>query len=199
MAPRNPKIHQCLICLRFHALRFCRRFLNMDIGARRREARRLGYCMNCLARSHKSYECHSEIACKDCGGEHHTLLHLHPFEKLTLEQMEGGRIPSDMRHFLSRVTSEEGVAQNSAPVGRRRSVARDSLGRRNKTGRRSLLPRKPTPEITGTTDCRRRHRSPQHILAEGRISSSRINLDHQRKMLEIALKALQHLNRALAD
>lgn len=47
----------------------------MSVRERRRTAQTLGYCMNCLARSHRSYDCHSEVACLECGGEHHTLLH----------------------------------------------------------------------------------------------------------------------------
>lgn len=82
-APRNPSIHKCLVCDRYHSLRHCRRFLELNIGQRRQTAQRLGYCMNCLARSHRSYDWHSEVACQQCGGEHHTLLHM-PTREVTV-------------------------------------------------------------------------------------------------------------------
>ncbi|XP_075153404.1 uncharacterized protein LOC142226995 isoform X1 [Haematobia irritans] len=190
-APRNPKIHQCQICERFHALRFCRRFLDMDIGERRRETRRHGYCMNCLARSHKSYECPSETACKKCGGEHHTLLHLHPVERLTLDQMERGRVPADVSHLLERATSVGGVPHRDISVGNRRR----SPARRHDNEHQRIFQR---PTIPERTRCYANHRlSQRHNRADRCVLSQRKRDSRQLDMVHIALKTLQRLTQAI--
>lgn len=75
-APRDPNIHQCLICYRFHSLRFCKAFLNMSVKSRRIIVQRKLYCRNCLARSHDTPICSSRESCQRCGRKHHTLLHV---------------------------------------------------------------------------------------------------------------------------
>lgn len=52
----------------------------MSIEERRRAVRNHGYCTNCLARSHTTPQCTSAEACRRCGREHHTLLHLNPVQ-----------------------------------------------------------------------------------------------------------------------
>ncbi|XP_075144867.1 uncharacterized protein LOC142241316 isoform X2 [Haematobia irritans] len=111
MAPSN--IHQCLLCKRYHPLRFCRQFLNMDVGSRRREVRRLGYCVNCLARSHRTYECTSEIACRHCREEHHTLLHIAALPRVTLDEIERGRVHSDVRHLITSRRVQENILREA--------------------------------------------------------------------------------------
>ncbi|XP_075159708.1 uncharacterized protein LOC142232883 [Haematobia irritans] len=75
-APRNSNIHQCLICRKYHPIKYCRKFLAMSIKDRRRAVRQHGYCMNCLARSHDASGCTSPDLCQVCGHAHNTLLHL---------------------------------------------------------------------------------------------------------------------------
>ncbi|XP_075157960.1 uncharacterized protein LOC142231228 [Haematobia irritans] len=75
-APRNSNIHQCLICRKYHPIKYCRKFLAMSIKDRRRTVRQHGYCMNCLARSHDASGCTSPDLCQVCGHAHNTLLHL---------------------------------------------------------------------------------------------------------------------------
>ncbi|XP_075166617.1 uncharacterized protein LOC142238780 [Haematobia irritans] len=75
MDRRNSKFNQCLVCKKYHSLRYCRKFLNMSITDRRRAVVRHEYCVNCLARSHKTIQCNSPDVCQRCGKEHHTLLH----------------------------------------------------------------------------------------------------------------------------
>lgn len=72
---RDPAIHQCQICQRYHSLRFCQRFLAMDSTRRNQAARRNNYCLNCLARTHDVRHCTSPDNCLKCGLPHHTLLH----------------------------------------------------------------------------------------------------------------------------
>ncbi|XP_075161698.1 uncharacterized protein LOC142234451 [Haematobia irritans] len=160
----------------------------MDIGERRRETRRHGYCMNCLARSHKSYECPSETACKKCGGEHHTLLHHHPVERLTLDQMERGRVPADVSHLLERATSVGGVTHHDSSVNkRRRSPAR----RHNKEYRRIFQ----RPTIPESTRCHANHRLSHRDNRADRCVLSHSNRDsRQLDMVHIALKTLQEIS-----
>lgn len=73
---RNPDIHQCLVCRRYHPLKFWRTFLNMDVRRRRRLGETKLYCLNCLARSHTIRTCTSLETCKRCNAPHHTLLHV---------------------------------------------------------------------------------------------------------------------------
>ncbi|KAI8116229.1 hypothetical protein CVS40_11664, partial [Lucilia cuprina] len=72
---RDPAVHLCLVCKQYHALRFCRRFLNMTIQERIRMVRPYNYCGNCLARSHNLRSCSSLATCRKCDHLHHTLLH----------------------------------------------------------------------------------------------------------------------------
>ncbi|XP_036346694.1 uncharacterized protein LOC118756009, partial [Rhagoletis pomonella] len=73
---RDPKIHQCVLCYRYHALRFCKLFLNMNVDQRIGVARSFKYCVNCLARTHDDLRyCGSLNTCSHCKQLHHTLLH----------------------------------------------------------------------------------------------------------------------------
>ncbi|XP_065359110.1 uncharacterized protein LOC135953245 [Calliphora vicina] len=73
--PRNPDVHQCQVCYRYHSLRFCRSFLAMNSTKRNQVVRQKQYCLNCLARTHIVRKCESPDKCKKCGLLHHTLLH----------------------------------------------------------------------------------------------------------------------------
>ncbi|XP_075159825.1 uncharacterized protein LOC142232979 [Haematobia irritans] len=199
-APRNPEVHQCRMCYRFHALRFCRKFLELDIGSRKREVRRMGYCINCLARSHRSYDCDSEVACKRCGGEHHTLLHLPPTERFTLEQMERGRVPSDVSHLIARPTNNE---RRGTRGGRRSSVQQGS--RRTQTVSRPpketpIILVAPTTEARLATNARRTVARPSTPNARNRtLSVHRPRVERQRKMVRIALNILEKLRDVLDE
>lgn len=82
-AQRDPKIHQCKVCWRYHSLRFCKKFLQMKAAERKHVVDKHNYCSNCLARSHTLRRCTSQVTCRNCGESHHTLLHyaLHPRTK----------------------------------------------------------------------------------------------------------------------
>ncbi|XP_075149924.1 uncharacterized protein LOC142241881 [Haematobia irritans] len=199
LAPRNPNIHQCLLCSRYHSLRFCRKFLGMDIGARRREVRRLGYCMNCLARSHKSYDCISEVACKECGGEHHTLLHLHPVPRLTEEQMRGRRVPSDMRHLLTRINRERSPANHQKSV-HRQSRHQHSLNQRNIREGKTISHTRSTSDHRKNPINREPSQTPYRVTrTEDRSSAIHSRVLEQIHMVQIAIRALHRLNDALTD
>lgn len=188
-APVNPSVHQCLFCKRYHSLRFCRKFLDMDIGSRRREARRLGYCFNCLARSHRTYECHSEDACKHCGNDHHTLLHLHPLEKITLQQMERGRIEADLRHLLGR---RDSLSRINGDSGHQRKYRRRSEERR--------ATREMQDSIHTYHDREKRNTRQSHNIRDRRqyegTTQNRDIRQHQ-EMLQLAISTLERLKESL--
>lgn len=73
---RDAAIHQCLVCQKYHPLKYCKRFLSMGVRKRKELVERHNYCLNCLARSHTIRSCSSWETCKRCDKLHHTLLHL---------------------------------------------------------------------------------------------------------------------------
>ncbi|XP_037818782.1 hormone receptor 4-like [Lucilia sericata] len=75
VVPRDLEVFYCVICTGYHGLKFCRRFRRMTPQKRRDIVERLGYCVNCLARSHSIRSCTSMEACLKCAQLHHTLLH----------------------------------------------------------------------------------------------------------------------------
>ncbi|XP_046804503.1 hormone receptor 4-like isoform X2 [Lucilia cuprina] len=74
VVPRDSEEFYCVLCTGYHGLKFCRRFRRMT-PQKRRVVERLGYCVNCLARSHSIRSCTSMEACLKCAQLHHTLLH----------------------------------------------------------------------------------------------------------------------------
>lgn len=69
------KIYVCRVCRHRHALRKCKRFLQMNVAKRQQIVRDYGYCGNCLAHSHSEDSCFTKTGCKYCNKNHHTLLH----------------------------------------------------------------------------------------------------------------------------
>ncbi|XP_075153807.1 uncharacterized protein LOC142227253 [Haematobia irritans] len=120
----------------------------MDVGRRRTEARRLGYCFNCLARSHKTYECISETACRHCGEEHHTLLHIAPLVRVTYDEIKRGSVPSDIRHLLTSRRAQEHQLREAIDRQRIRDKANEiregsrRLNARSTSRDRRLSPRR---------------------------------------------------------
>lgn len=95
----------------------------MSVEDRIRQVRRLGYCKNCLARSHVTSDCTSADVCKKCGWEHHTLLHLIP-NRISPEDTH----QTGSRNSERRVRFRESRLQVRRFSGRehRTSVSRDS-------------------------------------------------------------------------
>ncbi|KAI8114681.1 hypothetical protein CVS40_12969, partial [Lucilia cuprina] len=69
------EVYYCVICTGYHGLKFCRRFRKMTPQERQGVVERLGYCTNCLARSHNIRSCTSMESCVKCKQLQHTLLH----------------------------------------------------------------------------------------------------------------------------
>lgn len=68
----------CRICKRPHPLRFCRKFLGMNVTDRIRVVRDSKYCSNCLAHDHSQGTCFTKHGCRTCQKFHHSLLHINP-------------------------------------------------------------------------------------------------------------------------
>lgn len=96
--PKDPNIHQCLVCQKFHPLRYCKRFLAMTVYHRQRAVRRHSYCFNCLARSHKTIHCTSRDMCQRCGDAHHTLLHVPIHQRLHRGTTMSRSYPNRQQH-----------------------------------------------------------------------------------------------------
>ncbi|XP_037824857.1 uncharacterized protein LOC119613006 [Lucilia sericata] len=71
----DPDLYQCMLCMRFHAIRFCPKFLRMTVIRRIEVVTRHRYCVNCLAKSHVVRSCISMASCRRCHRFHHTMLH----------------------------------------------------------------------------------------------------------------------------
>lgn len=67
----------CRLCRQKHALRKCRRFLDMNVTKRLQIVNTYGYCKNCLAHTHSQGTCFTQTGCKYCHRDHHSLLHAH--------------------------------------------------------------------------------------------------------------------------
>ncbi|XP_036320512.1 uncharacterized protein LOC118735025 [Rhagoletis pomonella] len=74
----NLDYQKCRVCARHHALRTCPLFRRMQPAQRYLLARAHNYCTNCLALSHATSECTSQITCRICALPHHTMLHRAP-------------------------------------------------------------------------------------------------------------------------
>ncbi|XP_039154106.1 uncharacterized protein LOC120285787 [Drosophila simulans] len=74
---RGIKSYRCRVCSGIHALRKCKRFHKLSAEKRLRAVLINKYCSNCLAHQHSGGDCRSQEGCKKCGGDHHTLLHMH--------------------------------------------------------------------------------------------------------------------------
>lgn len=64
---------KCVICSQRHRPQSCPTFIALNISERRRIAKNLKICTNCLYKHEK--ECTSKFSCSRCGQRHHTLLH----------------------------------------------------------------------------------------------------------------------------
>ncbi|XP_065354551.1 uncharacterized protein LOC135949022 [Calliphora vicina] len=75
--PQRPEHWQfsCGICLKDHPIRTCKKFLSYNPTERYEIMVVKKYCLNCLARSHKTPECKSDNGCHICKRSHNTLLH----------------------------------------------------------------------------------------------------------------------------
>ena len=65
----------CWFCSEDHKIWNCTKFTQKTIEDRRKDAKDLKLCYNCLSKGHNIKACKSRILCKTCNKKHHTLLH----------------------------------------------------------------------------------------------------------------------------
>lgn len=106
---RGIQSYRCRVCRGIHPLRKCKRFQKLSAEKRLRAVLINKYCSNCLAHQHSGGTCRSTDGCKTCGGDHHTLLHMH--EELPPR-------PSSPRPPASRPRPERTARQPRQPVSR---------------------------------------------------------------------------------
>jgi hypothetical protein len=70
-----PTAKLCTLCSGTHELDSCKKFLEMDMKARKEFAKTKGLCFGCLGRGHLSRECKRRRKCATCGKGHPTSLH----------------------------------------------------------------------------------------------------------------------------
>jgi hypothetical protein len=71
----KPMTKVCTLCNGTHELDSCKKFLEMDMKARKEFAKTKGLCFGCLGRGHLSKECKKRKKCVTCGKGHPTSLH----------------------------------------------------------------------------------------------------------------------------
>ncbi|XP_055623062.1 uncharacterized protein LOC129766519 [Toxorhynchites rutilus septentrionalis] len=65
---------QCPVCGKAHRLYYCEQFKHMSLDQRTSLVSNIGICANCLFGQHSSANC-KYGSCRECGANHHTLLH----------------------------------------------------------------------------------------------------------------------------
>ncbi|XP_017470428.1 PREDICTED: uncharacterized protein LOC108362088 [Rhagoletis zephyria] len=132
---QTPDVYQCQLCCRFHALQTCACFREMSVADRIEAVRVHKYCMNCLARSHKTGACPSRNSCRICKLGHHTLLH-RPTANST-----GERKPA--QHAVGRRSKRETERRSTAMKTSKSKSLTARFKPRNCPCGRLLLSRKP--------------------------------------------------------
>lgn len=65
---------KCPLCSHDHGIFSCSSFLEMSPDMKLKTINRLQYCINCLY-THNGNPCYSQRRCRNCSGQHNTLLH----------------------------------------------------------------------------------------------------------------------------
>ena len=65
-----------VLCESVHELQKCPVFLRQSTQDRKRVVQENKLCHYCLRQGHRVFDCKSKISCHECGGRHHTLLHI---------------------------------------------------------------------------------------------------------------------------
>ena len=73
-SPHNPQL--CIFFKKGHKNHQCPAFKALDVAICRQQANSLRACYNCLSTRHRSRDCPSHGRCRECNGQHHSLLHI---------------------------------------------------------------------------------------------------------------------------
>lgn len=151
MDPHSPEL--CLVCFKYHPLRFCKRFKRLDLKSRQYLVRVHRYCVNCFARTHLVGGCTSMGSCQICGDLHHSLLHPES------ARSTAGSInsKSSTRSVQSRLSVNRSSGTAPVPNQRRRGLALGQQQRRQPQEQRRL---------------QQGHRSPPLVSALGQLTGA---------------------------
>lgn len=149
---RFPK---CPLCRSAHKLAQCREFLAKSPESRRVTIKENQLCFNCFDGKHGIYQCTSKGRCRECGGMHHTLIHL------------PNRSAPDAHATHCAQTHDEGAScdeneEENSPTHRHEARARTNV---------ALTSRASTTVLLGTTSLMVRGRDKQFFKARALIDS----------------------------
>lgn len=75
MFNKNLSKIQCNVCQADHYTFLCPEIRNVPLINRIQKLKSLRLCFNCLHPNHKSCNCRNKKKCRECNGNHHTLIH----------------------------------------------------------------------------------------------------------------------------
>ncbi|XP_044573411.1 uncharacterized protein LOC123257655 [Drosophila ananassae] len=121
-----------------HRLYGCQQFLDMSAGQRFSFAKENALCYNCLNPGHGVRKCKSTFKCRQCKGQHHSLLHLQRTQQAIGTIAQTGEDQEDPSANISTVTTSHiAQAEGSAAI----VCAQGSANSQQSTGwNRSTLP-----------------------------------------------------------
>ncbi|XP_044573273.1 uncharacterized protein LOC123257597 [Drosophila ananassae] len=121
-----------------HRLYGCQQFLDMSAGQRFSFAKENALCYNCLKPGHGVRKCKSTFKCRQCKGQHHSLLHLQRTQQAIGTIAQTGEDQEDPSANISTVTTSHiAQAEGSAAM----VCAQGSANSQQSTGwNRSTLP-----------------------------------------------------------
>ncbi|XP_044570437.1 uncharacterized protein LOC123257066 [Drosophila ananassae] len=121
-----------------HRLYGCQQFLDMSAGQRFSFAKENALCYNCLNPGHGVRKCKSTFKCRQCKGQHHSLLHLQRKQQAIGTIAQTGEDQEDPSAHISTVTTSHiAQAEGSAAM----VCAQGTANSQQSTGwNRSTLP-----------------------------------------------------------
>jgi len=119
---RGNNSYRCRVCRNVHNLKKCVRFLRLSMEKWLRPVLVNGYCANCLAHEHLGESCRSGNKCRQCDGDHHTLLHM---RESTPSPRSRSRSPSTRSSSLELTGSELAGALETITLTTQRACYQD--------------------------------------------------------------------------
>ncbi|XP_044573406.1 uncharacterized protein LOC123257652 [Drosophila ananassae] len=99
-----------------HRLYGCQQFLDMSAGQRVSFAKENALCYNCLNPGHGVRKCKSTFKCRQCKGQHHSLLHLQRTQQAIGTIAQTGEDQEDPSAHSTVTTSHIAQAEGSAAI-----------------------------------------------------------------------------------
>ncbi len=99
---KTRKVTHSLDVLEANKCSKCQQFLDMSAGQRFSFAKENALCYYCLKPSHGVRKCKSTFKCRQCKGQHHSLLHLQRTQRLLEKSLKLVRIRRILAHTSQR-------------------------------------------------------------------------------------------------